>query len=354
MVDSPAVYTLTPRDAKRANHALNAWYQRVQRPLPWRATCDPYAIWVSEIMCQQTRVDTVIPYYQQWMARFPTIHALASAPLEDVLLLWQGLGYYRRARNLHKGSAYVLEHCAGELPQTSDLLQQIPGIGRYTASAIASIAFEERTPAIDGNLQRVLSRLAREPEEITRAATYRRLHALGQQLVDFPHPGDTNQALMELGATICTPTSPACHTCPLNTWCRAHKEGDPIRYPVKRKAKKQRQEHRHACLAVRPTDQAIYLAQRGEDVLLGGLWEVPLLDRKPRALEWTHQGDIRHLFTHIDLRVTLWVAHEHVKLPQLRDTYDNARWVLRHEVGQLPQSTLMRKIFSLYTSKPTR
>lgn len=353
VADTSAVYTLTPDQARAAHHALHTWYQRVRRPLPWRATRDPYAIWVSEIMCQQTRVDTVIPYYQRWMAQFPTPQHLANAALEDVLLLWQGLGYYRRARNLHKGAVYVVEHLNGRLPTTSKALQELPGIGPYTAGAIASIAFEEHTPAIDGNLQRVLSRLATEDGEITRAATVQRLRTLAQTLLDLPAPGDTNQALMELGATVCTPTSPACDICPLQPWCAAYKEGDPTRYPVKKKAKKQRQEHRHAYLAVRPSDQAIFMAQRRDDVLLGGLWEAPLYTSKPRALEWTVCGELRHLFTHIDLRVTLWVAHDAVDLPALRANYVQGRWVLGHELDQLPQSTLMRKIFDVYNDALT-
>lgn len=354
MAKTPAIYTLAPADAQKLNQALNTWYKRVKRPLPWRATRDPYAIWVSEIMCQQTRVDTVIPYYQQWMARFPTVESLAQSPIEDVLLYWQGLGYYRRARNLHKGATLVVEKYRGVLPTTAQELQNIPGIGPYTASAIASIAFEERTPALDGNLQRVLSRLAADTGDITRAATLRRLRTLGEQIVDFPEPGDTNQALMELGATLCTPTSPACEQCPVQPWCRAYAKGEQTAYPVKTKIAKARKEHRHAYFAVRPTDQAIYLAQRRDDALLGGLWEVPLLTSKPRAPEWTEHGALRHLFTHIDLHVTVWVAHDDVTLPALDKKYAQAQWVLGHELDQLPQSTLMRKILSLYSSEPTR
>lgn len=348
VAETSAAYTLTPTQARAAHHALHTWYQRVQRPLPWRKTRDPYAIWVSEIMCQQTRVDTAIPYYQRWMAQFPTPQHLANAAIDDVLLLWQGLGYYRRARNLHKGAVYIVEHLNGQLPNTSKALQELPGIGPYTASAIASIAFEEHTPAIDGNLQRVLSRLATEEGEITRAATLKRLRTLAQTLLDLSAPGDTNQALMELGATVCTPTSPACDVCPLQPWCTAYKEDDPTRFPVKKKAKKQRQEQRHAYLAVRPSDQAIFMAQRHDNALLGGLWEAPLYTSKPRAPEWTAQGELRHLFTHIDLRVTLWTAHDTVELPALRTNYVHGRWVQKHELNQLPQSTLMRKIFDVY------
>ena len=343
---TPTIYTLSAQDAQRANQVLNAWYARVKRPLPWRKTRDPYAIWVSEIMCQQTRVDTVIPYYERWMARFPTPHALANAPLEDVLLLWQGLGYYRRARNLHKGAAYVVEHLDGQLPTTAQELQKLPGIGPYTASAIASIAFEEATPAIDGNLQRVLSRLAEEPGEIHRAATFKRLRALGVQLVDFPHPGDTNQALMELGATVCTPTAPQCDICPLQPWCKAAKNGTPTRYPNKRKAAKQRKEHRHAYLAIRPQDHAIFVAQRRDAALLGGLWETPLFTEAPTAPQWNAYGEIRHLFTHIDLRVSIWVAQDAVRLPTLRKTYQASMWASPSQQQQLPQSTLMRKILA--------
>lgn len=354
MVKDRAVYRLSSDDAQRAHRALRAWYEQVKRPLPWRKTRDPYAIWISEIMCQQTRVDTVIPYYQRWLARFPDPQTLAAASLEDVLLIWQGLGYYRRARYLHAGAIYAVEHLDGQLPQTAEELQKLPGIGPYTAGAIASIAFDERVPAIDGNLQRVLTRLSADDGNIARAATMRRLRTLGTQLVDFPNPGDTNQALMELGASLCSPTTPQCDLCPLLPWCSAAKEGDPTRFPVKSKAKKQRKAHRHAYVARRPTDQALFVAQRDASALLGGLWETPLFETPPEHEAWTKKGEIRHLFTHIDLRVTVWVALDAVEIPPLRTLYRDTRWALRHELDQVPQSTLMRKILALTVKSESR
>lgn len=348
MAKERPAYRLSDSEARHTHAALLAWYEQVKRPLPWRQTCDPYAIWISEIMCQQTRVDTVIPYYQRWLARFPDLQTLAAASLEDVLLMWQGLGYYRRARYLHAGAVYVVEHLEGQLPRTATELQKLPGIGPYTAGAIASIAFQERVPAIDGNLQRVLSRLSADDGNIARAATMRRLRALGTQLVSFPNPGDTNQALMELGASLCSPTNPQCGACPLQPSCRAAKQGAPTRFPFKTKAKQQRKEHRHAYLAQRPTDQALFVAQRDATVLLGGLWETPLFEQPPQNAAWVEQGEIRHLFTHIDLRVTVWVAEDAVEIPPLRALYTDTRWVLRHELDQVPQSTLMRKILALY------
>jgi len=186
------------------------------REMPWRETADPYKVWVSEIMLQQTRVETVIPYYRRWVERFPTVSALAEAPLESVLEAWAGLGYYSRARNLHKAAGVVQEECGGEVPRDLNGLRRLPGVGEYTAGAVASIAFKAAVPAVDGNVRRVLSRLF-DIEHPTAAA----LRTTASDLVDPARPGDFNQALMELGATICTPRAPRCSECPVVRRCGA-------------------------------------------------------------------------------------------------------------------------------------
>lgn len=336
----------TPDAIQDARAQLLRWYGEHRRPLPWRATTDPYAIWVSELMCQQTRVDTVIPYFQRWMARFPDVQTLAQSPIEDALLVWQGLGYYRRARHLHAGAQRVVEDYDGRLPSDAKTLATLPGIGPYTAGAIASIAFQEQTPAVDGNVLRVLSRVTMEEGSISRAPAQRRIRAFAQDLVQGPTPGDLNQALMELGATICTPTSPACLLCPLANICRATREGRAESFPVKDAKKAARIEHAHAWLIVRPTDQAMFLAQRADDQLLGGLWEAPLLHTPPSDEAWNEEGQVRHLFSHIDLNVTLWVAREAADVPALPKRYQAGQWVLEQELDQFPQSTLMRKLLA--------
>ncbi len=200
--------------------ALLTWYDCNRRELPWRHTRDPYAIWVSEIMLQQTQVATVIGYYQRWMITFPTITTLAEANLDQVLALWQGLGYYSRARSLHHAAGIIKDELGNVIPHTAAALRKLPGIGAYTSAAIASIAFGEPIAVVDGNVIRVLSRLYDLSDDVTRAATKNKIARLAQELLNNERPGDFNQAMMELGATICTPHSPLCDVCPWqsNAW----------------------------------------------------------------------------------------------------------------------------------------
>ena len=202
-----------------------AWYRAGHRDLPWRRTRDPYGIWVSEIMLQQTQVATVIPYYQRFMERFPTVEALAAAPEDEVLRLWSGLGYYLRARHLHHGAREVLSRHEGRIPEAIEELLRLPGIGRYTAGAIASIAFERAAPILDGNVTRVLCRLYGLRGDPKRAPLHARLWQLAEALIPEGEAGDFNQALMELGATVCTPASPRCDVCPLAERCEARRLG---------------------------------------------------------------------------------------------------------------------------------
>ncbi len=214
--------------------ALLAWYEANRRDLPWRRTVDPYCIWVSEIMLQQTRVEAVIPYYQRFLARFPTALALADAPEEDVLKLWQGLGYYSRARNLHRGAQYIRDALGGSLPGTFQAWLQVPGVGRYTAGAVASIACGEAVPAVDGNVMRVAARLFARGEDIAQPRTRLLVEELVRPLIP---PGQTaafTQALMELGACVCVP-NPRCLACPLLGQCRARAQGLEHELPVKTK-----------------------------------------------------------------------------------------------------------------------
>ncbi len=255
---------------------LVAWYRDNRRDLPWRRTRDPYAIWVSEIMLQQTRVAVVVPYWERWMARFPTAAALAAAPLDDVLAAWSGLGYYGRARNLHRGAREVVARYRGRLPDSAGELRSLPGIGRYTAGAIASLAFDRREPLVDGNVARVLARLFSVEEDVKSAPGQKRLWQLAGELVPAGAPGDFNQGLMELGATVCTPAAPRCPDCPLAADCLARRAGrqrDLPRMPERtRDADK-------PVLAVAAAwverGGRILLARRAPDGLFGGLWELP-------------------------------------------------------------------------------
>src|SRR5437773_1381114 len=212
---------------------LLAWYDRQQRRLPWRGSRDPYRIWVSETMLQQTQVETVLPYYERFLARFPNVEALANAKLDDVLKAWEGLGYYARARNMHKGAQYVVEMNGGELPGDVDSLRKIPGIGRYTAGAIASIAFGQDEPALDGNIRRVIARVCAVREDVHAPAVQEQLWSYAREVLPHGQAGDFNQALMDLGATICVARRPRCLLCPISAECQAYHHGWQDEIPLK-------------------------------------------------------------------------------------------------------------------------
>jgi A/G-specific adenine glycosylase len=259
---------------------LLAWFREHGRDLPWRRTRDPYAIWVSEVMLQQTRVHTVIPYWERWMERFPTVAALAAAPLDDVLAAWAGLGYYSRARNLHGGAREVVERWDGALPARAAELRTIRGIGPYTAGAVASIAHGERAPLVDGNVARVLARVFAIRHDIKSSAGNRALwERAGAVMAALPAgaaPGDLNQGLMELGATLCAPTSPRCLACPLAACCAAHAAGETDALPITapRTPAHALPELARAALWLE-ADGELVLARRRPEGLFGGLWELP-------------------------------------------------------------------------------
>jgi A/G-specific adenine glycosylase len=249
------------------------WYRGAARTLPWRGQIDPYAIWVSEIMLQQTRVETVIPYYEKWMALFPSVKSLAQAPVQDVLKAWEGLGYYSRARNLHRAARLIVERFGGEVPREIEGLRSLPGVGRYTAGAIASIAFGQDEPVLDGNIRRVLARVfdvdlpARSPQGEARLWELAAAHLPKGQASDY------NQAIMDLGATICTPRAPACLICPLIQICQARELGIQEERPVLEK--KAAVPHYLVTAAILRRGGKVLIARRPENGLLGGLWEFP-------------------------------------------------------------------------------
>ena len=253
---------------------LLAWYRKHKRDLPWRRNKDPYRIWVSEIMLQQTRVETVIPYYHRFMEQFPTVEALADAPEEQVLKAWEGLGYYSRARNLQAAVREVKEDYGGVVPDDPEAVRALKGVGPYTAGAILSIAYDRPEPAVDGNVMRVLSRFFLLEEDIAKPSARSSIEKLARSLIPAGAAGDFNQALMELGATVCTPKSPQCLICPVMERCGARLEGRVDELPVKSKAKPPRPETRAAALV---TDGAgrLLIRRRPAEGLLAGLWELP-------------------------------------------------------------------------------
>jgi A/G-specific adenine glycosylase len=249
------------------------WYKINARRLPWRETPDPYRVWISEIMLQQTRVETVIPYFERWMATFPILRTLAEAGLQEVLAVWEGLGYYSRARNLHRAARIIESTYAGQIPSDPGLLRKVPGIGPYTAAAIASIAFGRDEPALDGNVRRVLARVfdvslpPRSPEG------ERLLLKLAKEYLPVGRAGEYNQALMDLGALVCTPRSPACPRCPLEPICAARALGIQEERPVT--SPRRETPHFIVTAAVIIRDGLVLIARRPESGLLGGLWEFP-------------------------------------------------------------------------------
>ncbi len=259
--------------ASKFEDTLLDWYQTQARSLPWRDQQEPYPVWVSEVMLQQTRVESVIPYYERWMKRFPTIDTLARASQQEVLSEWEGLGYYSRARNLHRAAQIVSSEYEGQLPQDVNQLLLLPGIGRYTAGAIASIAFGKDEPVLDGNVRRVLARVfdVREPARSTIGEKC--LWQLAEEILPPGKAGDYNQALMELGALICTPRQPRCEACPLGSICLAYSSGVQEERPVKQS--KPPLPHHVVSSAIIQKNQRVLIAQRPPDGLLGGMWEFP-------------------------------------------------------------------------------
>ena len=329
---------------------LAGWYARARRDLPWRRTRDPYRIWLSETMLQQTRVDTVVPYYERFVARFPTLDALAVADEEAVLRLWAGLGYYARARNLKRAAEAVAREHRGELPREAEALASLPGVGRYTVGALRSIAFGERAAVVDGNVRRVLARLAGE-RELADEDAWR----LAEVLVPENEPGEWNQALMELGATVCTPRKPGCLFCPVADFCAA-RGSDPERFPAPRV--KTAVKRVHAVAGMLERRGRVLIVRRPSRGLLGGLWELPTGEgTDPAALlaavrartglevaAGSRLGQVRHLFTHRDLRLELYALED--RGGRLARSPD-ARFCSPADLEALPLSRLMKKTLAL-------
>lgn len=272
---------------------LLAWYRQARRAMPWRETTDPYRIWLSEVLLQQTRVDQAQPYYERFLQAFPTAKALADAELDEVLRVWEGLGYYSRARNLHRAARLIVEQHGGRVPDDYEAIRALPGVGPYTAAAVLSIAYGRPHAVLDGNVMRVLTRVFAIDDEVDRSRTRRRLQTLADALLPQAHPADFNQALMELGATVCTPANPACPACPLQTVCRAYEAQAQDRYPVKRK-KSPVPHYDIAVGLVFNAQGALLIQRRPEDKMLGGLWEFPGGKRElDEALEATCRRELR-------------------------------------------------------------
>jgi A/G-specific adenine glycosylase len=341
------------------NTELVNWYQANARDLPWRRTTDPYAIWVSEIMLQQTRVETVIPYYNNWLSDLPTLGSLALADQDQVLKLWEGLGYYRRALNLHKAAKLVEEDFNGNIPEDAKTLESLPGIGRYTAGAISSIAFDHHAPILDGNIRRVFSRLFNITTPLKSSETENKLWQIAEDLLPDKKPGEFNQALMELGALLCLPTNPNCTSCPLVEQCQANQLGIQESLPVR--MVKDPLPHYQVAAAVIEKDQRVLIAKRPPDGLLGGLWEFPGgkqegAETLPETLRREIQeeldleievgdqlGSYQHAYTHY--KVTLHAYQCHLVSEDLQMIYHtDLAWVPPGSLQSYPMGKLDRMI----------
>jgi len=264
---------MTGPDTRNITHRLLAWYEKNRRELPWRRTRDPYAIWVSEIMLQQTQVDTVIPYFNRFLKRFPTIRSLARASRDDVLKAWENMGYYARARHLHEAAGQLVEVHGGILPATFEDLLALPGIGAYTAGAVLSIAFEKPVPAIDGNARRVMSRLMALRKPPREPSVQKKIEKTLRALVPQDRPGPFNQAMMDLGATVCLPRNPACERCPLVDICLARIRG--LQNDIPPVPKRTALPHRDVTAGIIRKNGRVLVVRRPDKGLLGGLWKFP-------------------------------------------------------------------------------
>ena len=348
----------------RFSSKLLAWYHANKRTLPWRGHASAYAVWVSEIMLQQTRVEAVIPYFEKWMRLFPTVQALANASEQDVLNAWEGLGYYSRARNLHKAAKIVVDRYKGEIPRDLDELRQLPGIGRYTLGAIASIAFGMDVSALDGNIKRVYARIFDVETPVDTPTGEKILWNLADKNLPKGHAGDYNQALMDLGATICIPKNPRCLICPVMKLCKARQNGTQNQRPVKT-PKKNVPHYIHAAAVILQRNQVL-LAQRPSEGLLGGMWEFPngRVDSDPaaglpKALKAGYKlglkvkrslktrkkeslGIVEHGYSHFSVSVHVFPC-ELISMPG----ETNLRWVSLNNLQEYPMGKIDRQIANM-------
>jgi A/G-specific adenine glycosylase len=337
---------------------LLAWFDLHGRTLPWRGTGDLYRIWVSELMLQQTRVETVLRHYPRFVERFPDVAALAAASEDDVLAAWSGLGYYRRARNLHAGARRIVEELDGVFPTLPDAVGALPGVGRYTLGAVLSAGLDLKLPILDGNVIRVLSRLFEVEGAVDRAIVRRRLWELASEVLPDARPGDFNQALMDLGATVCLPRGARCDACPLRPGCGARRHDRQSELPVAATRAKVSLELRAAVLLRRP-DGRFLLVRRPPTGLLAGMWELPsatvaeghdpaAVARQLAALPVCACGTVEHRFSH--RHWTVHVFHAHAPLPhRAEEGPDDHRWVREGELEGLGFPTVSRKVLELAT-----
>lgn len=337
---------------------LVSWYETHKRELPWRKSQDPYRVWVSEIMLQQTRVDTVIPYYERFMRVFPEMEDLAYANEEDLLKVWEGLGYYSRVRNLQTAVKEVVENYGGVVPDNRKEIEGLKGVGPYTAGAILSIAYNKAEPAVDGNVMRVLSRVFCMEDDIAKPQTRKKHEVILYNLIDKYNPSSFNQGLMELGALVCTPTSPGCLLCPVREQCMAYDQGKQHELPVKSKKKKARSVKIDAFLLT-DNQGRVLIEKRPEKGLLAGLWQLPMLEKTSDSFgmqdDWFKLNlenmkpvkttfQVKHVFSHLIWEIDLYTGQ--VVLDQLDQVPNTCKFVTKKQLEEYAFPVSQQKLLT--------
>lgn len=339
--------------------ALLKWFEKHQREMPWRGIDDPYKIWVSEVMLQQTQVKKVVAYFERFIAKFPDVQRLAAAPLQDVLKVWEGLGYYARARNLHKAAQIITKECHGKIPSDYASFRKLPGVGDYSAAAVQSIAYNEPYAAVDGNIKRVMARLFLMDIPINAATEAKQFQQKADELLDKEEAGKFNQAMMELGAIVCRPQSPTCLVCPVNQFCGAFQTARQDEFPIRRKSEKV-PEHHIAAGVIFKGDEVL-IVQRPLAGLLGGLWEFPnghveksenseqacirniseVVNLSVSDIKYLTQ--VRHTFTHFKIMVDVFECN-YVSGEVVLNGPIDAKWVKLSELNDYPLPRATHKI----------
>jgi A/G-specific adenine glycosylase len=342
---------MSSKKNQRTRNLLIQWYRRHHRQLPWRETDDPYRIWVSEVMLQQTQIKTVIPYYQNFLRDFPDVKALANGNLQKVLKAWEGLGYYARARNMHRAAKVILEQHAGKFPDSWDTLRELPGVGDYIAAAVLSIAFNQPYAVVDGNVKRVLARLYLITEPANKSSSYKTFKKAADGLLDHRFPGIFNQALMELGATVCKPKNPDCNHCPVRSRCRANQTGRVIQFPKRITTPKT--PLFNIAVGVVYKNNHMLITRRKPEGLLGGLWEFPggkigkhetpeqacareIKEEVNLSVAVTgHIAQVKHAYTHFKILMEVFSCRYVSGEVKLKGPVD-FRWITLREIDQYP------------------
>ncbi len=348
------------RNYRNIRKKLLPWFSRFQRLLPWRENRNWYTVWVSEVMLQQTRVEQVIPFFNRFMKAFPDVWKLADAPRQNVLKLWQGLGYYSRAGNMHRAAQIIVDTYHGRLPETLKEVRRLPGFGEYTGRSVLSLAFNQPLAVVDGNVKRVLARLFADETDTRPSASNRHFQILADRLLDRDHPAVFNEAMMELGALVCTPSNPGCNSCPLQLHCRAHSHGETAKFPVRSAAPAKRVVHSICAIII--CDNKLLLARKPDKGLLGGMWEFPqieitpvvdsgnrpdnlrIMKKIPQAVYLRKLQYITHTYTHFRAIVHPLLLNVEKEIELVGNGYSEIRWTVTEQLKKYPLPGWMLKL----------